>query len=760
MTEGGPGRFRPDIEGLRAVAVGVVLLYHARLAGFHGGYVGVDVFFVVSGFLITRLLLGEHARRGGISLPGFWARRIRRLLPASILVIVATLIAAHWLIDPLAQRDLAWDATWSSLFSMNLALTRRGVDYLRAGLAPSPLRHDWSLSLEEQFYLVWPLVTAVALRIGRRAGSGARSVLVGVVVGGWTASLLASAVLTRAHATFAYYMLPTRAFELLTGAALALGAPALARLGAARPTTVDLAGWVGLAAVLASAVGMTDRTPFPGVAALVPVLGTAAVIVAGVRSRSAGPAVVLSAAPLQWVGARSYAIYLWHWPALVMLDARYGPLSVGARLGVLAGTLAVSAVSYRLVEHPVRHSAYLAEVPARSYAAGAWMVAGALGVAVVTMVARPELSTTTVVAAPTLITVTGDAVGIPGSATAPSSGPTSPSGPTSSPPSVQPGPTGSTGPAASPGTTGSTAPAGPAASSPRTVAAPGGQAALLDELDRLIAANQPLLAQSVGITQVPANLNPGLGRVRGDKPAVYDNGCILDPGQSVPKPCVYGDPNGTTTVVLYGDSHAAQWFEAMRLVAERHRWRLVVMTKKRCPSAAIPTQEMTTECFTWRDNVVARIGQLHPDLVVMSGYRYKAAGWTGSMSPDRAWERGLNDTLTAMRPLARQILVLGDTPTPVGDIPSCVSSHVRAVRSCVMTRQQATRPGRLAAEQRAATAHQASFIPTSDWLCTAKACPVIVGNVLAYRDDSHITSATARLLVPYVDVALRAALAR
>lgn len=744
MTDQPDTSFRPDIEGLRAIAVVAVLLYHARLAGFTGGYIGVDVFFVVSGYLITRLLINERSRTGRISLGGFWARRIRRLLPASLLVVVVTVIAAHWLIDPLAQKDLALDATWSSLFSMNIALTHRGLDYLRAGLAPSPLRHYWSLSLEEQFYLVWPLVVAALLAIRR----GSRTILVGFVGAAWVVSLVACGVLTSSHSTFAYYMLPTRAWELLTGAGLALGAGMLTRI----PATVRASlGWVGLGGIVACALWFTDLTRFPGWAAVLPVAGTAAVIAAGGRASPEGPVLLLQWSPLQWVGERSYAIYLWHWPALVMLDAKFGPLAWGTRLAILAGAVAVSAVSFRYVENPVRHSGWLQNSP-RSYAVGAWLIVASVAVVLGGLQTRQSLQTSDIVVAATLATLAepdgtvatpapsspAPAIPLP-AATAPADTVTEPT-PFLTIPLLPPGGT----------VPDVTAPAG-------TVAVPG-NATLLAELDALVAANRTLLTDSLATGKVPANLNPSLRQVRGDKPAIYDNGCILDPGQAVPKDCVYGDAKGTTTIVLYGDSHAAQWFPALRTISEQHGWRLVVMTKKRCPSAAIPTVEMKQECFTWRDNVVKQIGELKPDLVMMSGYRYRAAGWAGSMSPDKAWARGLNDTLTAMRPLAKQVLVLGDTPSPKGDAPSCLAGNVRSVSRCVATRQEAIRPGRLSAERKVAADHDAVFIPTSDWLCTPKKCPVIIGNVLGYRDDSHITSATAALLSPYLDLAVRAAL--
>lgn len=729
---------RRDIEGLRAVAVTVVVLYHARLGPVHGGYVGVDSFFVISGYLITRLLVSEQVRSGRVSLANFWARRIRRLLPAAVLVILATVLAGQWMLDPLARRDLSWDALWAGLFSVNIAFTVRGVDYLRAGLGPSPLRHYWSLSVEEQFYLLWPLLVTAAGWWAQRRRHARRSVIGAMVAVGWLVSLSASITLTPTSPTFAYFMLPTRAWELMTGAGVALAAPWIARLA---PTMRSSIGWVGLGAVLAAAIDFGERTAFPGWAAALPVLGTAAVVAAGTTPLADGPRLVLDARPLQWIGSRSYAIYLWHWPALVLAEAHFGAVSWPSRAGLMLATLVVAELSARLVENPVRHSSWLTRPVLRSYALGAWAVAAVVLVATFALGDSPRLSTAAIAPAATLAQVVS----------------TESTSPTRQPADATSGaalgsdaavPVGSATPSPS-----------PSPSSEVTIAPPPDPSKdLLDQLDALIAANRDHLAAAAATTDVPANLRPSLRAVRGDKPSIYDNGCILDPGQARIKPCVFGRQGSDTVVVLYGDSHAAQWFSALQHIASDRGWELHVMTKKRCPSSAIPTVEMSSECMTWRDNVVEAIGNLHPDLVVMSGYRYRSAGWASGMDPNAAWRRGLDDIVGRLKPLSSQVLILGDTPTPVEDVPSCLSGHLRSVTACRMTREQATRPQRLRVEAQVAGTHGVAFIPTSDWLCTDSLCPVIIGDVLAYRDDSHITSVTADLLRPYLDLAVRSAL--
>ena len=211
-------RFRPEVEGLRAVAVVLVLLYHAELGAMSGGYIGVDVFFVLSGFLITSLLMRELATTGTVSLMGFWARRARRLLPASGLVVVATLVAGRLMLDGLSQGDLARDALAACAFVANVRFFNVGTDYLAEGQATSPLLHFWSLAVEEQYYLLWPGLMLLLVRYGRLA----RRSLIAVLGLMWVASLALCVQSTADEPMWAFFMLPARAWELLSGALIAV----------------------------------------------------------------------------------------------------------------------------------------------------------------------------------------------------------------------------------------------------------------------------------------------------------------------------------------------------------------------------------------------------------------------------------------------------------------------------------------------------------------------------------------------------------
>jgi peptidoglycan/LPS O-acetylase OafA/YrhL len=716
-------RFRRDIEGLRAVAVLLVLVYHARFDLFSGGFIGVDVFFVLSGFLITSLILRELTSTGSVSLSNFWARRARRLLPASGLVIVATLFFGRFVLDGLSQAELSRDAIAASAFVVNIRFAAIGTDYLASQLPPSPLLHFWSLAVEEQFYLVWPgllLVLVRFMRVGRR-------MLGGIIACMWIASLAACVWLTTSAQPWAFFMLSTRAWELLTGAALAVAGGTIFRVGRGERA---LLGWGGLATIVLCGFWFDDSMHFPGWIAVLPVVATVLVVNAGGADTPMGPYRILRATPLQWVGARSYAIYLWHFPMLILAERQWGPLSAAERVAVLAASVVVASVSFQLVENPVRQSTTLAAVPARSLAMGASVMLLGIGSATLLLNNPPPLDAGVEAAAATLVgpssTTTTAAVGgaAPGSTAAPNS---------------------------TEAVTTTTAERVPTADASKDNP---------PELAALIAANLPVLEAGVQTAKVPSNLSPGLGAARDDLPRVYDDGCILDLGDSSPRSCTYGDPNGSVTVVLFGDSHAAEWMPAMDQVARQNGWRLIVHTKKACPSAEIPTEKdpERTDCVPWREAVIQQIAQLRPDLVVMSSYRYKQVGPASGRNPDTVWKEGIDLTVSKVRPLTRHLLLLGDSSTPLEDVPSCLAGNVANVPRCMNSRDGAVRPNRLAAEREVAAKYDADFIPTSDWTCTDTYCPVIVGTVLMYRDNSHITATASLLLAPYVDAALRYAM--
>ncbi len=353
------GGFRPDIEGLRAVAVLAVVLYHAGVPGLSGGYIGVDVFFVISGFLITGLLWREATTTNTIRMGRFYGARARRLLPAAATVAIATAIAAAVALPPLQARNVFLDGIASALYVGNywFALRGTGTDNLALDTAPSPFQHYWALGVEEQFYLIWPALIIGAAWLVVRARRGAASQAVPYAALGLigAASLAAAVLWTRMSPPWAFFSLPTRAWELAAGGLVALSIRHWRRLPL---LPAAIAGWGGLSLILLTCHQLSPNTPYPGTAALLPVLGTALVIGGGCVTGGMGPGRLLCRPAMRALGRVSYSWYLWHWPVLLLMPRLLGqPASLPAKLAATLVSAGLAVITLYLIEKPGRFAA-------------------------------------------------------------------------------------------------------------------------------------------------------------------------------------------------------------------------------------------------------------------------------------------------------------------------------------------------------------------------------------------------------------------
>ena len=348
---------RIEIQALRALAVSLVVIYHVAPERLHGGYVGVDVFFVVSGFLITGHLMREVRRTGRIRLAQFWARRARRLLPAALLVLAASALATFAFVPQTNWQAFLREIGGSALYVENWLLAGDAVDYLAADNVASPAQHYWSLSTEEQFYLAWPLLIIASVWLAARLGSGRRTVVAGVLATVGLASFGWSLWATTNANPQAYFGTPARAWEFAAGGLLALVAanpPAGAHLARV------VVSWAGFLAIGWSAFTYTALTPFPGTAALLPVLGTVAVIWVGAPRGDWSPTKVAEFGPVHFLGDLSYSAYLWHWPLVVITPYALGhDLDTRAKVAILVATVVLAWLTKTLVEDPVRTGAWL-----------------------------------------------------------------------------------------------------------------------------------------------------------------------------------------------------------------------------------------------------------------------------------------------------------------------------------------------------------------------------------------------------------------
>ncbi|GAA8849855.1 SGNH hydrolase domain-containing protein [Helicobacter pylori] len=347
----GKKNLRGDIEGLRAVAVGTVLIYHVGIPFLPGGFVGVDIFFVISGFLITSLLLRETVKTGSISIADFYARRARRLLPAASVVLIVTALLGWALLPGPDRLNLGADVIAATFYVINWALALRSVDYLAEDAAPSALQHYWSLSVEEQFYVVWPLIIIVGLMVARRTRMRPKPLLFGVLAVIAAASLVYSVLHTESDPATAYFYTTTRVWELAIGALLAFLVLRLTRLPR---LAAELLAGAGLLLVLWSAFFLTSKTPWPSAWALAPTVGAALIIAAGCATQTTATARLLSLKPMVWIGGISYAIYLWHWPLITIAKTAWPEVRI--RHLVLIGIVSVvlAWLTKHLVEDPVR----------------------------------------------------------------------------------------------------------------------------------------------------------------------------------------------------------------------------------------------------------------------------------------------------------------------------------------------------------------------------------------------------------------------
>jgi peptidoglycan/LPS O-acetylase OafA/YrhL len=332
--------YRPDVDGLRTIAVGTVILFHGKLGIFPGGFVGVDVFFVISGFLISSILLGEIGH-GRFSLAGFYERRIRRILPALIVVLAAVMVAGALLYPPQDYVLLAKSAKAAALFYANFFFHGQ-AGYFAPDAETQPLLHTWSLAVEEQFYLVAPLFLWGIAGLQRRWQ-------VALVALAFVASLGFSIAGATNEDSGAFYLPHSRAFELMLGMMLAMGLfPRLVS-----QITAEALGAAGLLMIAVAVLFFSASTPFPGYAALLPCLGAAFIIASG-----AGHATVVSrllaTTPMVFTGKISYSLYLWHWPIFVFAEYRYGELSVLDRVGLIVAAYLLSVLTYWFVEQPAR----------------------------------------------------------------------------------------------------------------------------------------------------------------------------------------------------------------------------------------------------------------------------------------------------------------------------------------------------------------------------------------------------------------------
>ena len=594
-----------QIQALRALAASLVVLFHAKLSP--GGFIGVDIFYVISGYLITGIIIKEIGETGTFKYRNFYLRRAKRLLPASLGILALTAIFA-WLVLPATVRtNLGKDVLAASLYVSNYLFAFWQNDYQNLNATPSPVIHYWSLAVEEQFYIFWPIIIFSLWKFGKR-----RAVAVGVFTI-TIASFLFSLYLTNVNPIWAFYSLPTRAWELGIGALL-LFLPK--NLLMSRSVSSSLMVWSGALLLIASVIIFSERTPFPGYNALLPILGTA-ILIAGI---AAWPPIFNDLSKLrvvQWLGEISYPFYLWHWPLLVLPSTRFGrELTLTERIFFIAMTALAADLTHRLIEKPI---------------------------------SKRDFSPITVIRASSISTVACSLIAV---------------------------------------------------------------IILLTDQSAISLGN----GKSVSIATVMA------------KPKVYLDDCHVNNGEVLSGECTYGDLSSDKTIVLYGDSHAAQWFPALEKLARENKFKLVSLTKSACPATEVKKVQIgaykNADCFKWRENSIKRMKEMKPAAIILSGYQnFEVPKNSGSRAT--WWAAGQRATFQSLRGLSPNLIYISDTPKPSRDIPNCLASDGGELCDDIEKSDPRISGGFIKVD------------PTP-WLCTDK-CQAIVNGVVAYRDASHIS---------------------
>lgn len=714
-------QFRPDIEGLRAVAVLAVVLFHADLPGLGGGFVGVDVFFVISGFLITGLLWREVSGSGGVRLRKFYGARARRLLPASAFVGVVTMVASAMLLPPLQVQSVTLDGILSALYVSNYRFISSGVKYFgkQDVLAPSPFQHYWSLGVEEQFYILWPLLIVCAAWLIRRAHKRGRktteattsSVRPYVVVLALVAavSFAFSFLMTYLVPPVAFFSLPTRAWQLALGGLVALTVVHWRRLSTRSAAFV---GWTGLVMILLACTLLSGETSYPGTAALLPTIGAMLVIGAGCAEPSRGVGRALGVPVMGAIGRVSYSWYLWHWPVLVLTPPLLGhQIGLGVKLIAVLVSLGLAVLTVRFVENPFRFAERVRTSTAVSLGLGGVATAAAVCVGLVVYLAVP----TPVGRGPAIEPVVASAQ------------PVSPGSP---------------------------------------------QAAYEAALKDAFAAVEEAVEASVDLQAVPSNLSPPLTSGSSEQLGMLSGGCLrILPFDSEQPECATGDTASATTVALIGDSRAAMFNPAFKRIAEQRHWRLLMMAKAGCSITDLPITttfnalaEGIQRCSEWRDHVMERLRVERPKLIVVSSSRAYDATGTHTMVPglkkyDDAWLASLTDVVEELRSTGAKVLVLGPTADPPAPVPLCLSGHLDDATACAARRGPEHGPG-MVAEAKAIEAGGGQYADITKLFCSENRCPAIVGNTMVYFDAGHVTREYSEFLVPALGALADRALAQ
>jgi len=639
--------YRPDIEGLRGIAILSVVLYHLDARLLPGGFTGVDVFFVISGFLITGILLREYQISGHIDLWGFWARRARRILPSASLVLAVTTVLSLLVVSPLLFRHLGSDIMAAAYFGLNWRAASRAVDYSAPGEDMSPVIHYWSLAVEEQFYLAWPVILVALFFLVRKSGARPLTLLTAVTGLILIGSLALCLYLAPIHQPLAFFGTFTRAWQLLAGA---LAAILLAYAENRKWPLVSVLGPLGLLAILAGFIVIVPNKIYPSLLSLLPIGGSVAVILAGSASGRANLAArILSLPPLTFVGRVSYVWYLWHWPILYFTRAVFPDAGIVLSSAALALSFALSVLTHYAFENPVRFHPLL--VRSKLYSQG-------MGLALVAIIALAGFGMNQYAH---WVTITLN----------------------------------------------------------------DGRRILIEDITR-------------------------------NRSRVYEEDCHLSQAESKHAPCIFGKAGAKAQVVLFGDSHAAHFFDAAEAASLSRETAFLMRSKSGCPPLDgllwnVKFKRPYYECFQWQQSVVATVREIRPKLVILSSlslYRPLNDSFEPPETDEESQRRytdALHRMILQLLDYADHVVIIADTPRLPEEPAFCLYRNPGHEEACTWPMKGLTTEA-FYAPALVDLGKRVAIVDLNSQICNEGLCRTMLDGKPVFYDQGHLTATFSKSL--------------
>ena len=633
---------RDDIQGLRALAVLLVVFYHSGLSLLPGGYIGVDVFFVISGYLVAGPFVSDPDYLRTFNLWKFYARRARRLLPAASLVIFVTIIVFRQIYSPLEMKQFTSSAIASASYLSNIWFAQLETDYLGHNSDLNPLLHTWSLGVEEQFYLIWPCTVLLLHWLGSRRNASMLVVATVILTG---LSFITCIWLSKIQQPWAFFLFFTRFWEFGIGALTAA-------LVVRRKTITSCGGsslvLIGIALIILPACYFSSLTLFPGYLASIPVAGTAALLIA-IPNAAREISVIFTNRVSRFLGDISYSLYLWHWPVFVLLDELGWRTTLTTQsLGILA-SVCLATITYYGCENPIRFHRNLVNKTQRT-----------LGFSILLV---------------SLLIAAG----------------------------------------------------------------------FLSRQESKVGLNEPI--------------QRALYEIKKQRPKVYEDGCHHQFLDTTLNDCDYGNVESDTSIVLFGDSHAAHWFPALEEIANTKGMHLISYTKSSCPSVMFEPYDHSykrqyTECTEWRTRVLEKLKQIRPAIIIVSNsYGYLRSIEKGA----ETWQQSLDHLLAILTTFPDiEVKILHDIPFAPFDVPTCLaraSWHQRnAAAACSFVYPENAQTRFIEVERHLAdNLKRVTSIDAHRIVCPEYSCDVLDGNVVRYFDSNHLSASYSLRLAEKIE---------